>query len=329
MMCDAKNPDEPLARFARSYIRHHHPDICLKETDRPVDPGAEIPTDFLNFDRLLPLVSDRREPLRKLALELAHWEFARWDPAIEGVVEMCDSPFAEVRDFVAQAMTADDAPEHRRYRLNPDVLTADAVYSFCESRNAETRSLGMKLIDLHPRLKVPTELFRLTESPDNRVRAFVIRTFWALYRDRGTTPLWKPKPPIESSKKKKKQQTPIDEQLGSGAPGRPDRLPAEFDHLQSLLRRILFELPPGRPPNRDATAADQMVRVKPLPARQAKLKLVETMRDLAIEDVDFAKYVLPLLREFKQSRGKSEHAACLVAVTRIENRHNELREAES
>jgi hypothetical protein len=56
----------------------------------------------------------------------------------------------------------------------------------------------------------------------------------------------------------------------------------------------------------------------------AKLNLVETLRDLAMEDIEFAREVLPLLREFKQSRGKSEHDACLVAVTRVEHRHQEL-----
>lgn len=327
MMCDADSPDEPLARFARSYIRHHHPGICLAETDRPVDPGAEIPDEFLTFDRVLPLFSDQRKPLRDFALELAKWEFARWSPPIDGIVTICDSPYPEVREFVATAMTADESPEHRRYRVDSSVLTADAVYSFCESRNRQTRALGMKLIDLHPRLKVPSELFRLTESPDGSVRGFVIRTFWSLYRDRGVTDDWKPTAPPESKIKKKKSKEPIEEQIGFGVPAHPENLPAEFEDLRSLLRRILFEIPPGPPPKSVGSATDRMSKLKPMPARQSKLKLVETLRDLAIDDVSFAEYVLPLLREFKQSRGKSEQAACLVAVTRIEHRHETLREA--
>ena len=318
------HPDAPLARFARTYIRRHHPDICLAETDRPVDPGAEIPAEFLSFERVLPLFSDNRQPLRELALEFAKWEFLRWAPPIDGIVEMCESPYPEVRDFVAMAMTADDAPEHRRYRVDPEVLTADAVYSFCESRNRETRQLGMTLIDLHPRLRVPDELFRLTESPDKDVRAFAIRTFWTLYRDRGTTADWKPTPPPETTGKKKKRQQPIEEQIGSGTPARPENLPADFEQLHALLRRILFEVPPGRPPKGDGAATDEMLRMRRLPARLAKLKLVETLRDLAIEEMEFAEHVLPLLREFRQSRGKTEHAACLVAVTRIEHHHEEL-----
>ena len=49
--------------------------------------------------------------------------------------------------------------------------------------------------------------------------------------------------------------------------------------------------------------------------------LIETLRDMAIEDRDFAEVVFPILNEFMQSTGMSEHAACLVAVTRIEKAH--------
>ena len=30
--------------------------MALDETDRPVDPGAEVPASFLSFDRVRPLV---------------------------------------------------------------------------------------------------------------------------------------------------------------------------------------------------------------------------------------------------------------------------------
>jgi hypothetical protein len=48
------------------------------------------------------------------------------------------------------------------------------------------------------------------------------------------------------------------------------------------------------------------------------------MRDLALEEANFARGVLPLLEEFMTSRGPSEQAACLVAVTRIRHAHPEL-----
>src|SRR5919197_6548327 len=62
--------------FARKYLLRHHPDIGPAQTDRPVDPGAEIPPDFLTFARVEPLFAETRKPLRDFALELAKWEFA-------------------------------------------------------------------------------------------------------------------------------------------------------------------------------------------------------------------------------------------------------------
>ena len=54
--------------------------------------------------------------------------------------------------------------------------------------------------------------------------------------------------------------------------------------------------------------------------------LVETMRDLALEDREFPNVVLPILIEFMNSQGMSEHDSCLVAVTRIEAKHPDLKD---
>src|SRR5688500_7892687 len=154
-MAGAPGPaDAPLAQFAIKYLRRHHPDIALGETDRPVDPGAEVPAEFLTFERVRPLFAESRKPLRDLALELARWEFARWAPSIGELIAMAEIPHADVRRFVAQALLADDAPEHRRYRMDPAVLTPAAVYSFCESAEESMRDLGMQLIARSPRLQV-------------------------------------------------------------------------------------------------------------------------------------------------------------------------------
>jgi hypothetical protein len=184
----------------------------------------------------------------------------------------------------------------------------------------------MKLIARSPRLRVPEELFRLTESPDRQVRAFVIRALWSLYRDRGITEDWKPSIPPRSTvglsaKKAEAAAAREAERLGTGPPARPEQLPSAPLGLWQFLRRTLFELPPAR---LEPAAADGMGaadRVKPLPARKAKLALIEVMRDLALEDAAFARGVLPLLDEFLASRGASEQAACLVALTRIRHVH--------
>ena len=65
-------------------------------------------------------------------------------------------------------------------------------------------------------------------------------------------------------------------------------------------------------------------KLRGLPARKAKLALVETLRDLAVEDREFAQLVTPLLREFMGSRGSAEHAAVLVALARLRASHPDL-----
>ena len=271
MMTEAEREDDPLAAFARQYVRRHHPEICLRETDRPVDPGAEIPDSFLTFEQVKPLLSDSRKTLRDFALEMASWEFARWNPPIEGVIDLCETPYAEVREFVATALTVDPEPEHKRYRLDPEVLTADAVYRFCESNDPGTRALGMLLIDRNPRLRVPDELFRLTESPDRNVRAFAVRAFWSLYRDRGTTRGWKPVLPPQptTGKKAKADAEAAAERLGTGAPERPENPPASEPELRALLRRVLFEIPPGPPEKRRGGSGPHAPATAPQPQGQA------------------------------------------------------------
>jgi hypothetical protein len=311
--------NEPLGHFALAYLRRHHPDICLQETDRPVDPGAEVPAAFHTFEQVKPLFSESRQHLRAFALELAKWEFARWSPPAAEIIRLCEGPHPEVRHFVGQALLADEAPEHRRYRIAPEMLTPTAIYSLCESADEKTRLLGMELIQRSPRLQLPEELFRLTESPDRQVRGFVIRALWSLYRDRGITADWKPAlpppPAMTAAAKKAEKQA---EQRGTGAPARPEQLPAAALTLAEFLRRILFELPPARLPVAQAEPGEELAfKLKPLPARKAKLSLVEMLRDLALQDAQLAAGVMPLFAEFMKSRGKSEHDACLVAVTRL------------
>jgi hypothetical protein len=328
-MANAPGPaDAPLARFAVRYLRRHHPDIALAETDRPVDPGAEVPAEFLTLERVKPLFWESRKPLRDLALELARWEFARWGPSQDDLVALAECPHADVRRFVAEALLADGAPEHRRYRIDPEALGPAAVFRFCESADDSSRALGIRLIGRSPKFQLPEELFRLTESPDRRVRAFVVRTLWSLYRDRGITAGWRPVAPPSTTvgaAAKKAAAAKVVEQ-GTGPPARPDDPPAPPRDLWALLRRSLFELPPARPEkSRDDEGATE--RLRPLPARKAKLALIETVRDLALEDLDFARGVLPLLEEFLVSRGPSERGACLVAVTRIRHEHPSLHRA--
>lgn len=65
-------------------------------------------------------------------------------------------------------------------------------------------------------------------------------------------------------------------------------------------------------------------RLKPLSASQAKKALIETFRDIALDDAEFAQLVLPLFKNFTRSKGRMEQAACLVALTRLQIAHPAL-----
>lgn len=319
MAIAAGTTDAPLGVFARSYILNHHKEIATEKYDHLLDSSSEIPQTFFSFERFKPLFSENRTPLREFALEVAKFEFARWLPPSHELLALCELPFAEVRQFVIQALLEEPHPKNARYRLDPERLGSSGVYRFCESPNDATRAIGLQLIERSSRLKVPEELFRLTESSDRRVRSFVVRCFWNLYRDRGVTPEWNPTS-SSSTRLSQATQKNANKKLanrGPGVPSRAENPPADESQMTSFLRRMLFELPP---PRTGITSEDDRAvfqKLKTLPARKAKLSLVEIMRDLALQDPQFAEAVYPLFLEFMGSFGRAERDACLVAVTRL------------
>ena len=317
----SEKPDTPMSHFAIHYIRHHHADICLKLTDRPVDPEAEIPASFATFEQFKPFFQHRHSTLRHLALEFAHYEFSAWQPPSADLIALCESKYRDVRTFVSEALLAEPDADNKGYRLDASQLEVSAVYSFCASKKPETRQLGMQIIQQHEAFQLPDALFHLTESPDRELRAFVVRILWSLYRRYSTTSHWKPRSPVMATMRKKDQRKQKEAQyiMGKGLPERPQNLPADSEALQQLLRRWLYELPPGR------LAADRVsTGLKPLSASAAKKALIETFRDIALDDLEFAHMVLPLFENFTHSRGGMEQAACLVAVTRIYNAYPNL-----
>lgn len=106
---------------------------------------------------------------------------------------------------------------------------------------------------------------------------------------------------------------PNDTDPGAGYSG-PFR---DTDALRDFLRRILYGLPPGR----SMEPKDDVKVRRHLPANVAKKNAIEVVRDLALEDVAFAKLVAPVLSEFTGSIAKGEWQACLTALVQITNKH--------
>lgn len=313
-------PDSAASKFAIQYLRHHHPELCLRLTDRPVDPGAEIPPAFITLARFKPLFHHASPALRGMALDYARYEFSAWQPGVPDLIALSESKYGDVREFVRNALLETPAAENRRYRIDAGSFAVDAVHGLCEAVAGPTRQLGMELIRKYPQFQQPEVLFRLTESPDRALRSFAVRVLWAQYRHSATTRDWQPQLPLMANLSKTdqaKRQAAL-QALGHGLPERPAAWPATPEALQQLLRRWLYELPPGRgnPPGKDGPETTGQ-RLKPLSACAAKKALIETFRDLALEEIGFARLVLPLLQTFTRSNGRMEQSACLVAVTRL------------
>ena len=311
MACEKK--DSPLSAFAIRYLLRHHPDISMEKTDRPVDPGSEIPEEFLIFERVKPLYFYERKKIRDMALEFTKWELARWDANIDEILDVCESPYQEVKDFFAKALLAEDSKEHKRYRILPEKLTVDFVYRFCDSADEDVRTLGMKLIERDAKLAVPEELFRLTESPDRNLLSFVVRILWKLYHDRAITIHWLPEKPKEE--KAKGEHSDIVKFLKT-----PEKLPASHQSLRDFLRCILYRIPPAK----FSKESKKDEKIKYVPARKVKLLLTEVFRDQALQDKAFAEYITPVLQEFMDSQGQSERAACMVALVRMNKKYPDL-----
>ncbi|MEN0063633.1 MAG: hypothetical protein AAGA48_15890 [Myxococcota bacterium] len=287
--------DAPLRTFAIRYLQHHHPVLYERSEGQPLDPTMHLPTGFVTLERASTLLADDRAVVRALGIELMRADLVGLGARLPDLIRWAELPHADVFAFVTEALTAPDKLEHRGYRLDPATFEADDVYRLIDSLDPATRGLGMSLIAAHPRLAVPHELYRLTESPDRRVVAFVVRQLWARYRHPATSDT-----------------------------NRPDALFADAADIRSFLRRSLFAIPPARPEKESGRAKAAVAREQASPrgisARAAKLALIEVCRDLAVEDRAFARRVVPVFQEFLKSQGKSESEACLVALTRIRHR---------
>jgi hypothetical protein len=303
--------DGPIETFARSYLLRHHEVIGKELTDKTVEAERAIPQTFLTLDRVGAAMLDERYLVRNFALRIARQEMARWSPSLTTIQEYSEARRPEVRQLFADALLADDTKENRRLRIDPASLDPTAIYPFLESLDRGTRELGMAVIDAYPSFAHPESLFGLTDSPDREVRAFVVKTIWRLYRDRGTTDGWAPRERSE----KYLERADARFETGPGVTPRPDAMPATAAALRDFLRRVLFGIPPGRLP-KGTTRSDDAP--KPLPAGREKLFLLETMRDLALEDEAFAGVLTPLLQEFVRTLGKAERGASLVALARID-----------
>lgn len=290
-----KQPGGPLSRLAMTYIELHHSGVAQSLTDRPVDPEAELPASFFDAERFIPLLTQGSSLLREFALKIARFELAKWGLTPQQLVTLAMSPHQDVQTLLLQAY-APLTPQNRPYHLSVETISSQIIESLCEANRPFARQLGLYLLALHPVLQAPALLYHLTENDDRQVRYEALRLLWQRYRRRTS--------PAQPSAK-------LAPQSEAGYP-----LGSKSSSLQDLLKRNLFELPPGRLSKHQENPTHVPQRIQS--ASRTKVALIETIRDLALVEPDFADAVIPLLRTFTYSTGLMERRACLVAVTQLE-----------
>ncbi len=288
-------PSEGARRFAVRYLAAHHPDLA-GESARGIAPQLAH-ADF-TLARVRPLLLHADEEVRALGARIGSREVLAWnDPTLPYV--LAESPFREARGLAREVLSA--AGEEGGAPVA--WLDREAVFALAESRHKATRELGVALIRQHyTRLDARDRLAWLMESPDREVRLFAVRILWEKHRPGAPASGFRPKV----------------------APGvaAPDPhagvLSGRDRELATFLRTSLFGLPPGRMERRDAKAP------RPIPASVAKQRLIEVVRDMAIEDHDFGAAAAPILRDFAGSAAKGEWQACVAALARIAQVHPDL-----
>lgn len=336
------NPAAPISELAISYLSHHHQQICMALTDRPVDPDAIIPSEFFSAARVIPLLQYGNHQLRDFGLLVSEYELADWQPTSALWLTMAESPYPEVTQLLKRALLDSPSAANRRYHVRPEQLNAGMLHSFIESKKRVARQIGITLLHRYTKFQEVNALYRLTQSTDREVRYAAVSMLWQHYKPRHTSPNWQP----SNTNQDPTTLTPKTSQI-SQKNDLVSRLPADFDQLLMLLRRGLFELPPGRlgisqddqannkghaskkshaynDKSERNTQAESAIQLKPISASSAKLALIETFRDVGLADYSFAVLIMPTLFTFTHSAGKMERHACLVAVTRLLHRYPDL-----
>jgi hypothetical protein len=286
--------EQPAAvrRFAATYLRVHHPDLSAAQ-DESVELGIapRIPREAYTIERVSPLLFEARADVRELAAAIARVELLRWNaPAL--AYAMASSRYREPRAVGAEALLGIGSPPGSGALAPPESwLQPAAAFAMAESSIKATREIALTLIRRHYEvLGSPELLARLMDSPDREVRLFAVRLLWDRHR-----------------------------------PGAGDGAFKSEDALRQFVRTVMFGLPPGRMERRDTLAVGGPER--PLASSVAKRRLIAVVRDLAVEDRDFAGAMLPVLEEFLASAALMEWQGCVAAVAWIRRAHPGLETA--
>ncbi|MCX5743440.1 MAG: hypothetical protein NT062_13180 [Proteobacteria bacterium] len=293
---------EAVRTFAATYLKAHHPDLGPRQPEaKALGIKPRLDHDAYKLATVKPLLADDRQDVRKLGVAIAAEEFVRWNDR-ELVYELANSTHREPRSLGAELLLGMLAASPR---LPLEWLDSTRVFQLAEGAHKASREVALTLIRrMYDRVGGAEKLAWLMDSPERDVRLFAVRLFWDRHR---------PKPwPADYTPRKL-----------VGAPLGTERF-SDLAALQQFARVILFGLPPGRVGERDPVVEGGPKPERALPASVAKRRLIEAMRDVALEDGELAKAIAPVLGEFTHSTAKGEWHASVQALTQLRKAHADL-----
>lgn len=292
---------EPVRHFAATYLRVHHPELGPQTSEaRQYGVLPKLAHDTYALERVRPLLVSEHADVRRFACAIAKRELVRWGQG-SLLYALAESRHREPRQLAADVFGQIGEPEADAATPPVEWLAAPRVLALAESAQRTAREIALMLIRKHyARLGGAERLAWLMESAEREVRLFAVRLLWQNHRPRATPPEWKPR-------------------KGEGAPRAGESFESQ-DELRIFLRTVLFGLPPGRMERRDLSALPD----RSLSASIAKQRLIDVVRDLAVEDRAFAVLVVPVLEEMSASCAKGEWQRCVAALARVRRRHPTL-----
>ena len=299
----SKSPDAVRA-FAVTYLKAHHPELGTRLAEaRALGITPRLSPDAYAMAIVRPLLGDDRADVRRLAVAIAGEEFVRWnDPGL--VYELAGASRPEPRALGGELLLG-VLGEGELRRAPAAWIDGPRLFQLAESHHKASREVALTLIRrMYDRVGTAERLAWLMDSTDRDVRLFAVRLFWDRHRPKPWPDAFAPRKPV-------------------GAAIGCERF-ADVRALRQFARVILFGLPPGRVSKRDPSIETTARPERALPASVAKRRLIEAMRDVALEDVELANAIAPVLREFAESTAKGEWHASVQALTALRARHGEL-----
>ena len=307
-MATGKQESEAVRKVAQTYLLFHHPNIGPERED-PLHGVLQpkLNSSHYPIERLRESLFDPRPDVRKFSAEIGRRELVRWGDR-ELVYKLAANEHKEPRKIGSEVLLEIGEVNEAKPVAPLDWLVPARVFALAESNVKSSREVASALIRRHyHRLGGAAKLAWLMESPDREVRLFAVRLLWEQHRPLTIPPNWTPK-------KGPGVGRPAPQVAGPEADARFET----GEELRQFLRTVMFGLPPGRMERREPIEG---LPTRRLSASEGKRRLVEVVRDLAIEDAEFATIAVSVLDEFMHSHARGEWQGCVAALARIRSAH--------